>query len=1084
MISEERSSQVNKQAVVGLLIRSPKKRLVQLGRKASNGSAQSNSSVSTVRSTESTGVRQPAKSKIRRHNNRLSSVFNRSPNLRDGARRSPAPGHPGQEQLQAEDDPAELSCQVSVPGILKIFGSDICQGTNYKSVLATTQSSSKELVKEALDRYCLEKEDACDYVLCDVIGQTSGETKWRRECFRVVGDNEKPLVLQSLWKPKEGFSRRFEIQRRSSVEEQSLKERDTVTAGINAQARKLQKNRSRATSLFVDGSVEDVDGLDFWRSLSEMDLSSMGKEASADLREEQQTEADKVVARLDMEKEETESSDDNSTQYSIHPPFDFPYFLLLHGYCHRQDFIIYLMSGSSTVLGCCREHCNGDDEESLKVDILLFAPDVFPQHCCVKRMDSAGEPKKTVTVLKPLHGALVTRNGFVLKEESELHPGDLVGLGEHYLFMFKDPTSAAGRLETPPWMRRLCPSSDTHPSSTCQSCSSPPTINTHAFPPHCSDPQVLLSYELEQEEKVLQEIMNMLEPSGPAPKLTAAFLLSLCIQHSASTFQLSHFRQLLLRIAARIQHVVWDKTKELARMQTESAEGKLLLRTQELMSGLRPLALWMANSIELLYFIQHRVPQLMAWRRDQNQQGLRDEDVSCTRSACEEAMTVLEEVIMFTFQQSVYYLTKSMYSALPALLDGNPFSESGQLRVPDGLSSILDLLQEALQLFSSFQVHPDICLQLCAYLFFFINASLFNALMERGSVVGFYQWSRGVQMRANLDLLMDWVHSVNLGDVASDFFQKLSAAINLLATPKETLLQASWSSLRAEFCSLNTAQLQHMLTQYNTGKNRPNRWNPEPDHAEEAARTADILENFEQHPPLILPSRTFFLDPGGSSSRDPALLEQLARLRAVIGQHQEILSACSRTCQSPVRQDQDPPSQATPTETPVCHGDLISCQEVLIHKLKSLQLDSPKNHQKNLHLDPSCLLTPPNTPQGTQLEAELQQGAEEEEKEEEREDVFTVEIHRGPHGLGLALVDGTKTPLRMSGIYVKSLVPESPAALCERLKTGDRILAVNGVSLVGLEYSIGRELIRSSGDSLRLLVANMDANKNSHSTKC
>ncbi|CAM9286538.1 unnamed protein product, partial [Lampetra planeri] len=119
----------------------------------------------------------------------------------------------------------------SVPGILKIFGSDICQGTNYKSVLATTQSSAKELVKEALDRYCLEKEDAKDYVLCDVIGQTSADSQWKRECFRVVGDNEKPLMLQSLWKPKEGFSRRFEIQRRASVEEQSLKDRDTVTAG-------------------------------------------------------------------------------------------------------------------------------------------------------------------------------------------------------------------------------------------------------------------------------------------------------------------------------------------------------------------------------------------------------------------------------------------------------------------------------------------------------------------------------------------------------------------------------------------------------------------------------------------------------------------------------------------------------------------------------------------------------------------------------------------------------------------------------------------------------------------------------------
>lgn len=82
-----------------------------------------------------------------------------------------------------------------------------------------------------LFRYCLEKEDAGDYVLCDVIGQTGADHQWKRECFRVVGDHEKPLMLQSLWKPKEGFSRRFEIQLRVSVEEQSLKDRDTVTAG-------------------------------------------------------------------------------------------------------------------------------------------------------------------------------------------------------------------------------------------------------------------------------------------------------------------------------------------------------------------------------------------------------------------------------------------------------------------------------------------------------------------------------------------------------------------------------------------------------------------------------------------------------------------------------------------------------------------------------------------------------------------------------------------------------------------------------------------------------------------------------------
>lgn len=40
-------------------------------------------------------------------------------------------------------------------------------------------------------------------------------------------------MLQSLWKPKDGFSRRFEIQLRASVEEQCLKDRDTITAGMH-----------------------------------------------------------------------------------------------------------------------------------------------------------------------------------------------------------------------------------------------------------------------------------------------------------------------------------------------------------------------------------------------------------------------------------------------------------------------------------------------------------------------------------------------------------------------------------------------------------------------------------------------------------------------------------------------------------------------------------------------------------------------------------------------------------------------------------------------------------------------------------
>ena len=227
------------------------------------------------------------------------------------------------------------------------------------------------------------------------------------------------------------------------------------------------------------------------------------------------------------------------------------------------------MSGTTTIFGCCREHSNGEDEERLKVDILLFAPDVLPQHCCVRRLDShittsAGEHRKTLTMLKPLHGAPVTRNGFLLKEEVELNPGDLVGLGKHYLFMFKDPTSTSGSLQTPPWMTTLCPNSDTKTSS-CLSCgSSAKRLQRKPLPPRWRDlegTEAMVIYELEQEERVLQEVLDMLDPSGNEPKLTPAFLLSLCIQHSASTFELTHFRQLLLRIAGQIQLVMWVRMK-------------------------------------------------------------------------------------------------------------------------------------------------------------------------------------------------------------------------------------------------------------------------------------------------------------------------------------------------------------------------------------------------------------------------------------------------------------------------------------------------------------------------------------------
>lgn len=153
-----------------------------------------------------------------------------------------------------------------------------------------------------------------------------------------------------------------------------------ASPGINAQARKLQKSRSRVTSTLLERTLGR--GHKLWRSKSEMDLLDSNTEAKQGASHDQCNEhLNQVPALLlerpqtspeqshihslpalregdggsraktetlcpprssgeregeESEREETESSDDNSTQYSIHPPHDCPYLLLLQGQSHTQ----------------------------------------------------------------------------------------------------------------------------------------------------------------------------------------------------------------------------------------------------------------------------------------------------------------------------------------------------------------------------------------------------------------------------------------------------------------------------------------------------------------------------------------------------------------------------------------------------------------------------------------------------------------------------------------------------------------------------------------------------------------------------
>ena len=64
-----------------------------------------------------------------------------------------------------------------------------------------------------------------------------------------------------------------------------------------------------------------------------------------------------------------------------------------------------------------------------------------------------------------------------------------------------------------------------------------------------------------------------------------------------------------------------------------------------------------------------------------------------------------------------------------------------------------------------------------------------TCLIGTGASQREFRWSRGVQLRGNLDLVEGWATDAGLGDEASAFLSKVSALADLLATPKLQLLQ-------------------------------------------------------------------------------------------------------------------------------------------------------------------------------------------------------------------------------------------------------------------------------------------------------
>uniref|UniRef100_G3SYI4 Ras-associating and dilute domain-containing protein n=2 Tax=Loxodonta africana TaxID=9785 RepID=G3SYI4_LOXAF len=1051
----------------------------------------------------------PTKSKLKRQSQLLSSMLSRtlSYKYRD---LEPPLSSPG-----ANDDPAELSTQLSAPGVLKVFGDSVCTGTHYKSVLATASSSARELVKEALERYALSPECASQYVLCDTVGRAGGTgQRWQAECFRVFGDNEKPLLIQELWKPREGLSRRFELRKRSDVEELAARDVDTITAGINAQARRLQRTRAKGTAT----GTQRPSPPHLRRSVSETSLSAAGPPSDAG-RPHYAT----LPAGPGPEEPAWDAGGPAEEGAMRHSLYQSPHLLLLQGYSQQHDSLVYVLNRDL--------HTVGQRTPASKPSISLAAPDILPLHCTIRRRWR--HPAGGTLVLEPIAGAPVAVN-FAEAGSSpvELRHGDLLSLGLYYLLLFKDPlqaqplpTQALARLGAAPRSCRLCGTALGATGAACPPQPSPEPVRRRLH----------LAFEPSQEDALLQRILTLVEPSGDDHKLTPTFLLCLCIQHAATHFEPGTFGQLLLKMAGAIRDMVWEKTRELAEKQAQLQEPASLsnLSVTDLVPDLQHILFWMANAVELLYFLQQQCPlYVQSMEEALDVAGSKESLLSCALTASEEAMAVLEEVILYAFQQCVYYISKCLYTCLPALLECPPFpverrgSWSPGPRLPEELRRVVSIYQVTLDLLRQFQVHPEIAAQMLAYLLFFSSTLLFNQLLDKGPSLSCFHWPKAVQAFARLQQLLEWVRGAGLGAAGEQFFRKLSCTLNLLATPSAQLVQMTWATLRATFPALRPAQLHRLLTQYQlaSAMGPTSAWEPGAPDGPDACKSEDVLESYENPPPIVLPSDGFQVDLE-VDRLDDGIYQHLLYVRHFLWGLQsragpnsgplppECLEGPYHTIpEGPPEGQHSPPASRDSgalLDSRLCGGRSRGIREARSALGRQPSRGGPPP------ADASCLLTPPSTPlslelptqdwpesggpcgkaplegkrtglhgpQDVALEGDLEAPADAPSSCSSSPDapcsslcpsVVVVELERGPSGLGMGLVDGMHTPLGTPGLYIQTLLPGSPAACDGRLSLGDRILDVDGTSLVGISYLRAVDLIRHGGKKMRFLVAKSD----------
>ncbi|EDV19425.1 uncharacterized protein TRIADDRAFT_62142 [Trichoplax adhaerens] len=1055
------------------------------------------------------------------------------------------------------------------PSIFRLYANiNVTNGIRPEPLMISNRVNVKKVIKEAIERLKLDITNRKYYALCEIIYSAKDRKTSRRFSkgnsgsksdqsqplyLRVLDDYEQPLALQTFWQVAPEYERRFEL----------LWKTDALAYLADFESSTgLENLRKRLVKSF--SSHENVLEMVYPAQLS---TQQQQDHAQHEQLQDEGIQSDRIKSDDETPTPPSRKLSKSSSQC--------PHFVMIRGFELKEDEYIYNIL-QRVILVCFRYSgdCTTENE------ILLRSPDILPQHCWIYNrsvnedqheisddQDSDSSEAVTDVWLSPFEGALVTVNNVKIVAETKLTPGDLIGFGRYYLFIYKNPKKVSDSALQISWLNSIPapaptqsnPSSEIIPKVSIQTQTNfedeldfdgsvfekneayiPSFINQNEPSSPKDDNRLELEYGLEQENQLLSSINILADPAMTQTfKLAPAYVLAMSLEYSIK----NHGKESTILFTDKIYQMLKNNNEEAI----TTLKSQLLPRGKDateklnaVLPTLSNLVLWIANTIEVLHFVNtHSLIK-----------EVKSNDFHLLTNVSQQSLSQIVSIIIKILRKSIS--ESANYSSEKNSLTGNVIDIFRNI----SFSSIATILNAVYDLSTLYDLHPEARNACLSNILEFLNYKILDITIKYG-VSGNYDQSHGISLQQNLNNILNWTNQVDLNYLATDKMGSAIQVAHLLASIPQHLFQSSWEKLSSTYNKLTAPQLHWFMSkhQFNSYVIPPMLWLPPQHVSQEVLSTVQLVAPWQINEFFSLPAKDYIVNldgdpPEGMLYQNIQILNNASReRRSSMDQskfmdqiEKKISRKISIKCKSSItdalmkmcdnlthtnsrrssyeydpemfleqvsydgRKDcrnadmikQTNKSTVLQNSNVIDGGSKVSkdCNDKRCEKIKSKYSrpevtkskkltdsdgSTPKINSNRIQQwlkSDSTSLFANSTDIDDIIFAEIDESPIRDDKEifvdcetndissaqskhdlivrdqliEDRE-VTTVILHKRHGDLGLGLVDGTKSVFRKEGVFVAEVKPEGIASSGNRISSGDKIIAVNGISLSGVEYS-------------------------------